>query len=168
MRFNLTQCLVLVLVVALVMSLIVTHLHHQRQVRTLRDAIDDSRSTLRTIEYGAANLRLLELNPYIWENPSWIRLQKHELAFSILDHWRSQNVIDDVVGEPGYAMDFAADALSFFDCTSADEFVELTRNELSVYPDDPLSHATFELSDSELVSLDAFIRAATTPDQNGG
>ena len=162
-RFTITHCLTLVLVVALSMGLLTNHFRHKRQVQTLRDAIDDSRSILHTIEYGAANLRLLELNPAIGEDRDCSRFLKHQLAFSILDHWRDENAIDNVVGTPGYAIDFAADAFSLLQCKSADDFVKLAKTELWVYPGDGLRHSVYELSESELASFDEFIRTATTP-----
>ncbi|MCC9641629.1 hypothetical protein LOC71_05035 [Rhodopirellula sp. JC740] len=86
---------------------------------------------------------------------------KHELAFAILEHWRDQDAIDRIVGTPGYALQFASDALSFFVCESADDFAKICRHELSVYPDDGLWGSVSELSGSELASFDAFIRSAT-------
>lgn len=151
------------------MGLLANHFHHKRQIGALREAIDDSRSTLHTIEYGAANLRLLELNPAVWEDRECSRFLKHELAFSILQHWREKDAIDDAVGTPGYAVEFARDALSFFDCKSAADFVTLAKTDLWVYPGDGLRHSVYELSDSELASFDEFIQTATTPEpQDGG
>ncbi len=151
------------------MALLANHFQHKRQVLALREAIDKSRSTLHTIEYGAANLRLLELNPAVWEDRDCLRFLKHELAFSILDHWRDKDAIDCAVGRPGYAVTFVRNALSFFECTSAAEFVELAKTELCIYPDDGLRHSVYELSDSDLASFDEFIRTATTPEpQDGG
>jgi hypothetical protein len=158
-----------VLIASLAMGLLANHLRHKRQIRVLRDAIANSRTTLHTIEYGAANLRLLELNPAVWEDRDCSRFLKHELAFSILDHWRDEKAIDAAVGTPGYAVEIARDALSFFECTSAADFATLTKAELWVYPDDGLRHSVYELSESDLASFDRFIRTATTPEpQDGG
>ena len=150
------------------MGLLASHVQHQRQIMTLRAAIDGSRSTLHTIEYGAASLRLLELNPAVWEDRDCSRFLKHELAFSILEHWRDEDAIDDAVGRPGYALEFARDALSFFECKSANDFVTLTKTELWVYPDDGLRHSVYELSGSDLAAFDEFIRTATTSGPLGG
>ncbi len=156
------------LVAALAMGLLTNHLQHKRQVRTLREAIGNSRSTLHTIEYGVANLRLLELNPAVWEDRDCSRFLMHELAFSILNHWRDQDAIDDAVGTPGYALEFARNAISFFECKSAADFVKLTKSDLWVYPDDGLRHSVYELSDPDLVSFDEFIRTASTSEARDG
>ena len=150
------------------MGILVSHCQRKREVGALRQAIDNTRSTLQTIEYGAANLRLLELNPAVWEDRDCSRFLKHELAFSILEHWRDREAIDGAVGTPGYADAFARSALSFYDCNSAADFVKLTRTELWVYPDDGLLHATCELSESDLKSFDEFIRNATTRETSNG
>ena len=168
MRFKLSHCLIAVLVLGLAMGLFTNHVRHQRQIRSLRDTINNSRETLHTIEYGAANLRLLELNPAIWEDRDCLPFLKHELAFAVLDHWQNQDAIDEAVGTSGYAMDFATRALSFFDCTSADDFITLTKSELSIYPDDGLRHSVWELSDTEIASFDAFIRCAATRNSQSG
>lgn len=150
------------------MGMLVSQYQRKREVEALRQAIDDTRSTLQIIEYGAANLRLLELNPAVWEDRDCSRFLKHELAFSILEHWREREVIDGAVGKPGYADEFARSALSFFDCNSAADFVKLTKAELWVYPGDGLLHATYDLSESDLKSFDDFIRNATTPETSSG
>ncbi len=150
------------------MGVLISHYQSKREVWALRQAIDNTRSTLQTIEYGAANLRLLELNPAVWEDRVCSKFLKHELAFSILDHWRDREAIDVAAGTPGYADEFARSALSFFDCNSAADFVKLAKAELWVYPDDGLLHATYELSESDLKSFDEFIRNATTPETSSG
>lgn len=167
-RFTITHCLTLVLVVALAVGLLTNHIRHKRQVQALRDTIDESRSILHTIEYGAANLRLLQLNPAISEDRDCSRFLKHELAFSILHHWRDEDAIDGAVGTPGYAIEFAGNALAFFECKSAHGFVRLAKTELWVYPGDGLRHSVYELSDSNLASFDEFIRTATTPEPRDG
>ncbi|MCC9603772.1 hypothetical protein LOC67_24745 [Stieleria sp. JC731] len=168
MRFSLAQCLTLVLVVALVLGLLTNHIVYKRQINSLRTTIDDSRSVLRKIEYGRANLQLLSLNPAIWNDRNCSQFLKHDLAISILTHWREQDTIDDAVGQNGYALEFARDALSFFECKSADDFVGLARSELSVDPSDELPVLVSELNDSEYAALDDFIRTATTETDEGG
>lgn len=169
MGFRLSHCLIGVLIVALTLGLVTDHVRQQRQIQLLCNAIDHSRDTLRTIEYGSANLQLLELNPAIWEDRDCLLYLKHELAHSIIDYWRSQEEIDDLTKTPGFAEDFAARALIFLDCESVDEFVSASETELSIYPDDGLRHAIVELTDAELESLDTFIRSATAMnDHNSG
>ncbi len=56
----------------------------------------------RTIEYGAANLQLLGLNPAVWEDRECSRFLKHELALSVIDHWREEEAIDYAFGRSGY------------------------------------------------------------------
>lgn len=163
-RFKISHCITLMLVLSLLMALVANHFTSTRQVRLLRDALRESRSILHTVEYGAANLRLIELNPAVWEDRDCSRFLKHELAICILDHWRDKDAIDRLVGTPGYSLEFAANALAFFECKSAADFVDLTKAELWVYPDDELLHSIYELSHSELASFDDFIRTATTPE----
>ena len=150
------------------MGLLAKHVQHKREVMYLREAIKDSRSTLHTIEYGAANLRLLGLNPAVWEDNDCAPFLKHELAISILAHWRDKDAIDNAAGRVGYALEFAADALPFLECKSADDFVALSKSKLSMYPDDELMQYVYELSDADLASLNEFIRSATISDPHDG
>ena len=129
-------------------------------MQSLRAKLNDSRDLLHAIEYGNANLRLLELNPAIWEDRDCRRFLKRELAISVLRHWQERHAIDDAVGTPGYSLEFAGRALSFFDCGSANEFIVVAKSELWVYPDDELHHAVSELTDAKVSSLDTFIQSA--------
>lgn len=160
MQFRLSHCLLVILVVALLLGLITNDLRYRHEIHDLRDSIATSRDTLTRIHYGAANLQLLGLHPEIWENPACSRFLKHELACSILEHWRCQTQIDNLTQTPGYALDFTARALVFLDCSSASEFVSLANTELAVYPSNPLSCAVFELTDDQLKSFDTFIHSA--------
>ncbi len=65
-QFNIIQCLTVVLIVALGLGLLVSHVQHKREVAALQVAMEESRAMFRTIEYGAANLQLLGLNPAVW------------------------------------------------------------------------------------------------------
>ena len=141
MQFRLSHCLLVILVVAHLLGLITNDLRYRHEIHDLHDSIATSHGTLTRIHYGAANLQLLELHPEIWENPACSRFLKHELAFSILEHWRCQTQIDNLTQAPGYALDFTARVLVFFDFSSAIAFVSRANTQLAVYPCDPLSYS---------------------------
>ncbi|WP_145100763.1 hypothetical protein [Rosistilla carotiformis] len=157
-----------ILILAVGMGMYANHMRHQREVHSLRQSINDSRGILHAIEYGRANLQLIGINPDVWDDRDCSKFLKHELAVAILEHWRDQDAIDHIIGTPGYALDFASDALSFFNCKSAHDFAKICRNQLSVYPSDELRHSVAMLSDAEIASLDTFIRAATSLQSKAG
>ncbi len=164
MQFNLSHCLLAILVVALALGLITNSVRHQREISDLRASIARSRDTLHKIHYGNANLQLLELHPAIADDRECSRFLRHELAGSILEHWRSQKQIDILTGTENYSRDFTARALVFFEISSASDFADLANSELSIYPCDPLKRSVFDMSEDELKSFDTFIRSALAVD----
>jgi hypothetical protein len=164
MQFKLSHCLLALLVIALLLGLITNSIRHRRETNELRDSIARSRDTLSMIHYGGANLQLLELHPEIWENPACSRFLKHELACSILQHWRHHTQIDFLTGTENYSRDFTARALAFFDCSSFDDFSSVAKSELWIYPSDPLLQSIFELNEEEERSFDTFLRSALEAD----
>ncbi len=150
------------------LGLLASHVQHKREVVALQAAMEESRAMFRTIEYGAANLQLLGLNPAVWEDRECSRFLKHELALSVIDHWREEEAIDYAFGRSGYALEFAGDALAFLECKSADEFVMLAATRLSIYPDDELADFVFKLTEAEFKAFDTFISEASLPVPDSG
>ena len=159
------------------MALIATRVRHQQQVNALRVTISESRDFLRTIEKHAVMLELVELNPWIWDDPDCaLTLNKNDLHFAILYHWRNREKIDFIVGELGYSLDFAARALAF-DQLADDEdfsvnyFVGVAKRQLAADHGRALPDSAWDLlSDAELEAFGEFLEnaAADARNQNGG
>jgi hypothetical protein len=167
-RFNLLQCLTVTLIFSLAIGLWANQARKQREIDSLRRTIADSRDTFQMIAYGKATLQLLDLNPAIPDDADCLPILKHDLAFAVFNHWRFEHLIDNVAETPGYAKRFTKRALHFLQCNSADDFVKLCKSKLVMYPDDELEHSVWNLSESELVSFENFIRTALRSTTKGG
>lgn len=159
-RFSVLQILAVVLLAALTLSLIMVRARSKSMVDAIRIELANSRVHLRTVEYGNAILRLLELNPAIPDNDECLLFLRHELAMSILHHWKYESEIDTVVKRPGYVKSFVSRALPHLDCSSASEFVEVATTSLWIYTGDTLHATAKEMGEQELEAFDAFLRSA--------
>ncbi|MDM4014176.1 hypothetical protein [Roseiconus lacunae] len=160
LQFSLKDVLGVTLIAAISIALMINEQRHRHQIDQLRNSLSQRRSILRTVEYGAATLSLLSLNPVIWEDRRCARFLKHELALSLIDHWQNQAMIDQVAETPGYSIEFAAEALTYLECQDANEFKRLARGELSIYPCDAISFAVSDLTASEFDSFGQFLCTA--------
>lgn len=165
MRFTLSQIMTVVLVMALSLALFVNHHRSQREIHALRHTLAESRDYFEIVEYGRATLHLLELHPAIHDDADCLRFIRHELAFSVLQHWEDETAIDDAVDTPGYAKTFTARALSALDCKSASEFIALTKSTLWIYPDDHL-YETATMLGTQFETFDAFVESAISDSPN--
>ena len=159
------------------MALVASRVRHQQQVDVLRENIAESRDFLRTIEKQAVMLELVELNPWIWDDPNCaLTINKNDLHFAILYHWRNQEKIDFTVGNPGYSLDFAARALAFDQLAvdedfSVDYFVDVAKRQLTADYGRTLPDSVWDLlTDAELESFGKFLQNAADDarSQDGG
>ena len=162
MRIKLSQCLVAILVLALLFGLIGNEIRHRREMRELQQSFRHASEIMDCIAYGDANLRLLGINPRVWEHPDCSQYFKHELAMSVMTYWRYQEDIDRLTETPSYSLEFACEALDWLECQNLSEFVVFAETKAVIYPDDELELSLFELSKSERASLDEFIREAVS------
>jgi len=159
-RFSIFHFLACILFLALVAGAVSSEISNRRQIRELQNSLADRREQLHSVEYGRAVYRAASLNPVLEDAPRAYRFLQHELAMSVLTHWQNEQIIDDAVGNPGYARSFVGKAVELLDCRNATEFVALAKSELWVYPDDQLHLEVAELVGESQAEFDRFLEQA--------
>lgn len=154
------------MIIGCVMAGVVSNLRHRREVRDLQTLVDDARDKIYIAQYGQACLQIATLNPVMTETEQCRSLLAHELAVSVIEHFQHESEIDRAMQSEGYSKRFVGSALYTLQISEASEFLDSALGEWSVYPDDELHGAVFDIEDHNLKAFERFIgESLATVDQ---
>ncbi len=111
-------------------------------------------------QYGHACLEILTLNPDMNEDKHCRRLLVHELAESVILHFENELQIDRAMQSDGYSNRFVGSVLYTLELANVSDFLSAVYSEPSLYPDDHLGHATYEIEQHQLPAFERFIQAS--------
>ena len=160
MRFTISQVCVVALLVALCSSTAIIYVQSNSKIRDLEIKFESVREHLRTVERGKATIHLLSGSLAGPENNDYLRFLEHELAISVLDHWKFESEIDSAVQQSGYSKSFVARALLHLNCKSAKEFVEAATSSWWIYSGDVLHSRAKRMSEADRQVFDTFLQSS--------